>query len=132
LRVGSSEAYNGCVVSVCSFFRRSERTQPNASPCHGVSDLRHPFPPSPHSYPPILPLLLREHPTAASSMLHVNLGLSDSSNYEFYVPENVQFTKIWQREFLFNSSSSVSMSQLSSIVAVQNPGLSSYTNYELL
>ncbi len=56
LGIGSSYTHQGCVVSVCGFFGCAEWAQPNARSGWRVSDLRHPFPPSPHSYSSVPPL----------------------------------------------------------------------------
>ncbi len=62
LRIGTSNAHHGCVVSVRRFFSRSEWTQPNTRSRDWVSDLRHPFSPSPHAYASVLARRLRASP----------------------------------------------------------------------
>ncbi|KAH8971514.1 hypothetical protein BDL97_02G146900 [Sphagnum fallax] len=63
-------------------------------------------------------------------MLHVNLGLSDSSNYEFYVPENPEFTKISQRECFFFLN--VTLSLIVAVQNLENLGVSVSINYGFL
>ncbi len=56
LCVWASYAHQSCVISVRSFFSSPEWAEPNPSSRRGLSDLRDPFPPSPHTYPSVLAL----------------------------------------------------------------------------